>query len=242
VLDELNIDLNFEEGRILHYIKFFINNTNLLPNNANFIGFDLDGNAEFADDDKNTVNVYQMSDGYRSILSLTFELIRQLIRVYGEDKVFQNIKEKKDPIITLPGVVLIDEVDVHLHPTWQIKIGYWFTKFFPQIQFIVSTHSPLVCRASEKGSIWRLGNVENEKIFSEVKGIEKDRLIYGNILDAYGTELFGASPVRSPESNQKLKKLGQLNMLFALNNISEEEIKERNHLLKILSTDDPTGY
>ena len=50
-----------------------------------------------------------------------------------------------------PGVVLIDEVDAHLHPTWQRRIGLWFREHFPKLQFIVSTHSPLICQAATVG-------------------------------------------------------------------------------------------
>lgn len=240
-LDELNMDLTFPEGRILFHIKNFLNNTDLLPNNVQFKGFDVNGSIVFTDDQENEINVYQMSDGYRSILSLTFELIRQLIDVYGDQIVFDETFNETNLVINVPGVVLIDEIDVHLHPTWQVRIGDWFLKHFPKLQFILTTHSPLVCRASAKGSIWRLSNSENDNIVEEVKGLEKERLIYGNILDAYGTELFGDTPVRSNASNDKLNRLRELNMLFALNDISEEESDERNKLLKVLSTDDSTG-
>ena len=44
--------------------------------------------------------------------------------------------------VTLPGVVAIDEVDAHLHPAWQQRIGDWFVERFPVTQFFVTTHSP----------------------------------------------------------------------------------------------------
>jgi hypothetical protein len=138
--------------------------------------------------------------------------------------------------------VLIDEIDAHLHPTWQTRIGKWFTKYFPQIQFIVTTHSPLICRASEEGSIWRLTAPGSEEPSAEITGADKDKLIFGNVLDAYGTEFFGKSPVRSTASDEKLDKLGQLNMLAALGKISEEEEKERIQLQQIFTTDDPIGF
>lgn len=230
-----------EEISILSYLKSFLNESNLLPHNTQFEGFDTDGNIIFKDGRGNTIPVVEMSDGYRSILSLLFDLIRQLIRVYGEDPVLANIK-KGEMNIPVPGVVLIDEVDAHLHPTWQVRIGEWFTQYFPQIQFIVTTHSPLVCRAAKKGSIWQLAAPVNGGTHREITGLEKERLIYGNILDAYGTELFGASPVRSAESEEKKARLGKLNTLFAMGKISKEEENERQELLKILSTDDPTGF
>ncbi len=142
----------------------------------------------------------------------------------------------------MPGVVLIDEVDSHLHPSWQTRIGQWFTKFFPNIQFIVTTHSALICRACENSSIWRLASPGSDDRSEEITGIAKKRLIFGNVLDAYGTELFGKSPVRSDKSDEMLKRLGRLNMLSAFGKISEEEEKERIHLKGILSTDDPTGF
>jgi hypothetical protein len=211
-----------------------------LPHSAQIEGFDKDG-IIFKDGNGNRIPILELSDGYRSILSLTFELIRQLVRVYGAQAVFADI-EKGKMEINLPGVVLIDEIDAHLHPSWQVDVGFWFTQYFPQLQFIVTTHSPLVCRAAEKGSIWRLAKPGTDSEAQEITGIEKDRLVYGNILDAYGTELFGKNTVRSTQSNKKLERLGRLNMLYALGKIKPTEEKERLKLQKILSTDDPTGF
>ncbi|MGB1242524.1 MAG: AAA family ATPase, partial [Chitinophagales bacterium] len=196
--------------------------------------FLMDGNNE-------KISVTEMSDGFRSILSMTFEIIRHIVQNFGADTVFQSVKKNINKV-AIQGVVLIDEIDAHLHPTWQTRIGEWFTKYFPNIQFIVTTHSPLVCRACKKGSIWRLAAPGREGEEGEIIGIEKEKLINGNILDAYGTELFGQSPVRSLQSNAKKARLGKLNVLFALDKISAEEKEERRELQKILTTDDPTGF
>ncbi|MDJ1482454.1 AAA family ATPase [Cytophagaceae bacterium YF14B1] len=223
----------------LEDLKRLINSTDFLPHNTSLLRISSDG-VVFKDGNGAEISVMQMSDGYRSILSLTLELIRQMVRVYGEDKVFKDIREDK-MIINLPGVVLIDEVDAHLHPTWQTRIGQWFTKYFPKLQFIVTSHSPLVCRAAEKGSIWRLAAPGSGNESGPVTGLNREKLIYGNILDAYGTEVFGASPVRSAESDKMLETLGKLNMLSAFGKLSEEEEKQRIQLQQILATDDPTG-
>lgn len=229
--------LENSKQNIIDDIKTLINSPGFLPNGVRLNKVTSKG-VEFQSRDNHPVEIEQLSDGYRSILSLTFELLRQLIRVYGEQEVKARIKSNS---LDLPGVVLIDEIDAHLHPTWQISIGQWFTKYFPQLQFIVTTHSPLVCRAASKGSIWRLGNEANQDLAGQVTGIEKDRLVYGNILDAYGTELFGKTPVRSEESASLLKRLGRLNMLAALGKITSDEESERNSLQKILSTDVQIG-
>lgn len=224
----------------LEALKIFINEGGLLPHDAQLKDISSAG-VSFIDGNGCKVDVNQLSDGFRSLLSLIFELIRQLVKTYGEDEVFKEILNG-EMIINKPGVVLIDEVDAHLHPTWQTRIGQWFTQYFPNIQFIVTTHSPLVCRACEKGSIWRLSAPGSNMKSQEIIGIDKQKLIYGNILDAYGTEIFGENVVRSEESNEKLDKLGKLNIKSALGKTTPAEDKERKELQKILSTDAPTGF
>lgn len=231
---------NKEEGNYLHLVKKLVNSDGFLPHSAKLESISSDG-VIFKDGFGNLLPIHQLSDGYRSILSLTFELIRQMVTFCGSSEVFKNIRNNN---FTIPvsGVVLIDEIDAHLHPTWQTSIGQWFTKYFPNIQFIVTTHSPLICRAAEKGTIWRLAAPGSDQQSGEVTGVEKDRLVFGNILDAYGTELFGSSPARSEKSESMLKRLGELNMIAALGKINDDQEKERLSLQRILSTDDPTGF
>jgi hypothetical protein len=212
-----------------------INSPDFLPHNARLDKVSSEG-VTFTDGNGAEISVTEMSDGYRSILSLTFELLRQLIRVYGHGEVFQHVRKDK-MFIDLPGVVLIDEVDVHLHPTWQTRIGQWFLKYFPNIQFIVTTHSPLVCRASDKGSIWRLAAPGSESPSGEITGDDKNRLIYGNVLDAYGTDVFGESVTISKEANDLRKRMGELNIKSILGQkIDEEELK---NLKQIFPTEKP---
>jgi predicted ATPase len=218
----------------------FINESELLPHKVTIEGIDTEG-VIFKDGNGNKIPIVQLSDGYRSILSLTFELIRQLVRVYGAKEVFQDI-EKGTMQIPLPGVVLIDEIDAHLHPTWQTRIGQWFTKYFPNIQFIVTTHSPLVCRACENGSIWRLAAPGGVNESGEVKGIERDRLIYGNILDAYGTEIFGKDITSDTTSKEMVEELAELNMKNTMGKISQAERIRMTHLRTIFTTDDTTQF
>jgi predicted ATP-binding protein involved in virulence len=195
---------------LLDDLKKLINSDKFLPHGSQLKSVSSDG-VVFVDGNGAEISVTQMSDGYRSILSLTFELIRQLIRVYGADKVFSQVRKGKMQI-DLPGVVLIDEVDAHLHPTWQTRIGQWFIDYFPNIQFIVTTHSPLVCRACKDGTIWRLASPGSANKSEEITGIDKNKLIFGNVLDAYGTEVFGKAITISKEGNDKRTRLGELNI------------------------------
>jgi predicted ATPase len=221
------------ESDILSSLKSFLNEGGLLPHGAKLDSISSDG-VFFVDGNGAIVDVTQMSDGYRSILSLTFELIRQMVRSYGQEEVFKNFK-KGNFTIDLPGVVLIDEIDAHLHPSWQARIGEWFLNVFPDIQFIVTTHSPLICRASENGTIWRLRAPGSELASGEITGTEKERLIFGDLLDAYGTELFGRNITQSVSGQQLTEKLAQLNLKSFKQKLSNEEQQELEHLKTITS-------
>jgi predicted ATP-binding protein involved in virulence len=167
---------------------------------------------------------------------LTFELIRQLVRVYGPEKVFADI-HKGDMKIDLPGVVLIDEIDAHLHPTWQRRVGQWFCQYFPKLQFVVTTHSPLICQGAERGSVWRLPTPGDESAFSgRVTGADLNRLVYGSVEDAYSTDLFGQDVTRSASSQQKLARLAELNRKLLHGKLTGRETKELQTLRAMLPT------
>lgn len=234
-LHHKSLEKDEKSKNTIENLKLLINSEDFLPHGAKLESINSDG-VFFLDGNGATISVNQMSDGYRSILSLTFELIRQLIEVYGTTLVFRNIKKDK-MFIDLPGVVLIDEIDAHLHPTWQTRIGQWFIKYFPKIQFIVTTHSPLVCRASKEGSIWRLAAPNSELPSGEITGIDKERLIFGNILDAYGTEVFGQDVSISKDSNEKLDELANLNIKSLLGKISKKESAQMEELKAVFPTE-----
>lgn len=234
-LDYKSLEKSSESLEALDNLKKLINSEDFLPHGSKLERVSSDG-VFFTDGNGATISVNQLSDGYRSILSMTFDLIRQLIRIYGADQVFKDI-EKGQMYIDLPGVVLVDEIDAHLHPTWQTRIGQWFTKYFPKLQFIVTTHSPLVCRAAENGSIWRLAAPGSDYASGEITGLDRDRLIHGNVLDAYGTEVFGEGVSIAEESNDMLTRLAELNVKSMLGEINDSEHVELQNLKAVLPTE-----
>lgn len=217
---------------LLPRIRAFINETGLLPFGAKLGDITPDA-VQFVDGAGIDLAVEELSDGYRSTIGMTFELIRQLAEHYGPDAIWSN---ENPPTITAPGIVLIDEVDSHLHPSWQREIGGWFTSWFPNIQFIVTTHSPLICQAAERGSILRLPDPGEDALPRVVIGLERERLLFGNVLDAYATPSFGRVPTRSDAGRQKLERLAELNQKALLEGLDENELDEREHLLDILPT------
>ncbi|TKC99898.1 AAA family ATPase [Polyangium fumosum] len=220
------------EGNLLEPVKAFVNQSGFLPHEARLQSISSKG-VRFIDGNGCEVPVENLSDGYRSILSMTFELIRQLAATYGADAIF----DPEDPTkIVVPGVVLIDEIDAHLHPTWQRRVGRWFREHFPKIQFIVTTHSPLICQAARPGSVFRLPRPGSGEEAGMVTGTELDRLLYGNVLDAYGTGAFGDAATRSPEALELLEQLAILNQKELAEGLSLSERKQQKKLRAILPT------
>lgn len=223
-----------QEGDVLPLLKQFINKGGLLPGGAVFQEVSSDG-VVFKDPNGSSLAIDELSDGYRSILSLTFDMIRQMVSFFEHKDVFRNIL-KKEMNIDMPGVVIIDEIDAHLHPSWQKRIGYWLTKYFPKIQFIVTTHSPLVCHAAEKGSVWRLASPGSDQTSGRVEGTDLQRLLFGNIVEAMDTELFGKDVIRSESSQKKLILLEKLNMLSIEGEITNKQEEQLQRLRAAMPT------
>ncbi len=221
-----------EKRRLLPALKKFINEGRLLPNGAVLKKVGSDG-VIFKDANGSDLDIGELSDGYRSILSLTLDLIHQMVRFFSWREISDNLMKG---FIDLPGVVIIDEIDSHLHPSWQKRIGYWLTTYFPKIQFIATTHSPIVCHAAEKGSIWRLASPGTEQKSGKVEGTDRKRLLFGNIIEALDTELFGRDVIRSDSSRKKLERMAKLNKLSIEGETSEENEKELRELRAIMPT------
>lgn len=237
---ELHI-LSLEERvdvRIIDAIKYFINQSGLLPHETKLVEIKSD-QVVFQDGNGSSVPVDQLSDGYRSILSMSFDLIRSLVKCYGYS-IFDGI-EDGDPAIKVPGVVIIDEIDAHLHPTWQSRIGNWLTAHFPNIQFIVTSHSPIVCQAASQGTIWKLSTPGGEGEARQILGMELDRLLYGSILDAYDTSLFGQKVTRSEGGMKKLKRIAELNIKSLSFELNQSEIEELAELRSAFPIDAAKG-
>ncbi|MBI5497303.1 MAG: AAA family ATPase [Deltaproteobacteria bacterium] len=95
-----------------------------------------------------------LSDGYQSMLAWIADLLGHAFLEFGPQV----------EAGTLRGIALIDEIDLHLHPTWQRKLVPLLKRVFPQMQFIVTTHSPLVVAALEPHEIVRLQLREGEVV------------------------------------------------------------------------------
>ncbi len=223
--------------QICNAVVNFLNDSAFLPHQARIK--EVTNKAVLVEDGNGvTIPLDQLSDGYRSALSLVIELIRQMFELYDPQVMIDAITAIPGTI-QAPGVVFIDEVDAHLHPSWQRDIGRWLTRCFPKVQFVVTTHSPIVCRAivrddgSIGGSVWRLPAPGEDDVFRQIDDADLQQLLYGNVLDAYATELFGSKVLRSEAGEAKLERLAELNVKALQSTLSAEEEAERRRLRQI---------
>lgn len=98
--------------------------------------------------------LHQLSDGIRTILTMVADIAYRMAVL--------NSFLLDECIRKTPGIVLIDEVDMHLHPAWQKNIIQDLRSTFPQVQFIVTTHAPSILANTSNKNIRVL---ENGKIF-----------------------------------------------------------------------------
>lgn len=96
-------------------------------------------------DDLGELKVDQLSDGLKSVVAMVADIAYRCVRL--------NVHLSKDAARQTPGLVIIDEVDMHLHPSWQQTILHSLQEAFPRIQFIVTTHSPQVLSTVRRENI-----------------------------------------------------------------------------------------
>ena len=92
---------------------------------------------------KKVIDIKQLSDGERSFVALISDLGRRLALANPD---------LANPLLGA-GVVLIDEIELHLHPKWQLELLENLRTIFPNIQFIVTTHSPYIIQTAREGEL-----------------------------------------------------------------------------------------
>ena len=101
------------------------------------------------------------------------------------------------------GMVLVDEVDLHLHPDWQRIVLPRLAKTFPRLQFIVTTHSPIVVGTLQRENLWVCEPGENGSILTQkeagVQGLNSDQILL--------TEYFGLKSSRAPAKEKELRRI-----------------------------------
>ena len=142
-----------------------------------------------------------MSDGYRAALALLADILRHLISAYGVAELTKRGDDGKLQIVK-GGVVMIDEIDAHLHPEWQREIGFWLKRHFPNIQFLVTTHSPIICQAADENGLFVLPEPGGDGKPRALTSDEYNTVITSRPDTILLTAAFGLQNTRSPRAVQ----------------------------------------
>ena len=136
------------------------------------------------------LDIRQLSDGERGVLGVALDLARRLS---------QANPESKDPLISGRAVVLIDEIDLHLHPGWQRKIVHKLESAFPLCQFIATTHSPQVVGEVPRDRV-QLLSTDGVAAPSVAKGADSNWLLE-HVMDAASESPQSAALIEEVENS-----------------------------------------
>lgn len=176
----------------------------------------------FRDDEKRVlVNAHgrespveRLSDGYRSLFAMAIDIMREMVEFWG------NLE-------TARGIVLIDEIETHLHPRWKMRVMSALRDAMPLVQFIVTTHDPLCLRGMKNGEVhvlYRNTNADVEVMddLPNVTGLRAEQLLT--------SDYFGLASTSDPETERLLEELAALAAKSDAK-LTKEEKAKRDSLL-----------
>lgn len=137
------------------------------------------------------ISLTQLSDGYRSLFAMSLDIIRNMIREWG------NLEDSR-------GLVLIDEIETHLHPRWKMQVVGALRSAMPQVQFIFTTHDPLCLRGMLNGEVHVLvkdeyGLVNEMTGLPDISGMRAEQLLT--------SEYFGLASTVDPLVERNLDEM-----------------------------------
>ena len=157
----------------------------------------------------------QLSLGYQTVIAWTVDIAWRLLDRYPDSP--NPLQE--------PAIVIVDEIDLHLHPHWQRNLRDHLTGHFPKVQFIATAHSPLMAQSS-------LGtNLAVLRKFDDHAQILNDPAVIGTwrLDQVITSDLFGLASARPPDVEKSLNRRRQLVEQEVL---SDEECQELERLDK----------
>ena len=152
-------------------------------------------------------SITDLGAGAQVLAALVVDIVRHMHARFGTMHFAQH---QQHPTVEHSGVVLIDEVEAHLHPAWQRRLGIWLCEHFPNVQFIVTTHSPFVCQAATENGLILLpapGSLEPARIAdAEVYR----SVVNGSVDEVLLSGLFGLEHTWSEDAERKRERLATL--------------------------------
>lgn len=167
------------------------------------------------------LRIEQLSEGYKIVIAMVADLAARM----------SEANPDMDNPLNATGIVLVDEIDLHLHPRWQRDILKQLTNMFPNVQFIVSTHSPvIVIGAAEIAQIVNLNHINSNV------NLNQANIMISNIGQVLLSDLFGLNYLHAPEWD---RKIDERNALLSKSELSDQEKKRLSELdneMKVLTS------
>ncbi|HFC00893.1 MAG TPA: ATPase, partial [Phaeodactylibacter sp.] len=160
------------------------------------------------------VDMKDLSLGYQTLIAWMVDLAARL---------FDRYPDSKNPLAE-PAIVLVDEIDLHLHPKWQRNLISHLTTIFSQTQFIVTAHSPLIVQSAEDANIVLLKREgDHVKIYNN----KDEEVIQGWRIDQVLTsDLFGLESTRPPKYDKYLIRKKEILNKKRITKKDEKELEE----------------
>lgn len=135
----------------------------------------------------------RLSDGYRSLMAMVLDIMRGML-------------EEWDDLYSAWGIVLIDEIETHLHPRWKRQVVSALREAMPNVQFIATTHDPLCLRGMRTDEVQVLARNLDHRLealrgLPDVRGLRAEQLLT--------SEYFGLSSTAEPEVELALNRIAQ---------------------------------
>ena len=165
----------------------------LLPEGTDFRGKMLNGDYAFSHRELG-VSFSALSDGFRAYIGWIGDLLHHMCQCCPDGTA----------LVDHSGIVMIDEVDLHLHPQWQLEVLPTISRAFPQLQFLCTTHSPIVAGTVESANLFLLlAEGETASFLTtperEVHGLTADQILTSSH--------FGLVSTRAPDFYEELRKV-----------------------------------
>jgi predicted ATP-binding protein involved in virulence len=160
------------------------------------------------------ISISGISYGYRTLIAWMVDFASQM---------FERYPDSEDPLAE-PAVVLVDEIDLHLHPKWQRQLMSYLSDRFPNTQFIATAHSPLIVQAAQDANIavcrWEGDHVVIDNDVEAIKGWRIDQVLT--------SDLFGLQSARPPQLDEKLAERKKILTKAKLTKSDERRLKALN--------------
>jgi predicted ATP-binding protein involved in virulence len=158
------------------------------------------------------VPLRQLGYGYRTMIAWVVDFASRMVERYPDST---------DPLAE-PAVVLIDEIDLHLHPKWQRELIGFLTERFPNTQFIATAHSPLIVQAATDANIVLLKREGDHVVIENhpetIRGWRVDQVLT--------SDLFGLETARPPDMEKLILKRKELLTKSRLTKADKKKLEE----------------